>query len=359
MQAPQEKRIDPQAIRAEYPGLAPVTYVDTASLGLVARATEEVARMEQERLMEEGSARAVHWHVQGRTEVTGLVATHIGGGAAGTVLVQSFTVGLARLAPLMKHRAKVLLVGGDYPTLHAPFRWNGFDTVDIQPLADGTIPLERLAAALERERPQVVAISHVQWATGFRTDLDALGALCRSYGAWTLVDATQSWCNVPIDLRGTPIDILAASGYKWPLAGMGNGFFHLAEHVREELAERNGFDCVPALSDGHLDPVALVRLGHALERSLALGMDAVASRVRTLCDLAVDRLDSAGVQLLNGRDAASRGGILIIAGGPEQLARMQQSGVQAQVRGAGIRVGFHFYNNEADVERLVASVVEG
>jgi len=359
MGSEQEETIDWQAIRAAYPGLAPATYVDTASLGLVARATEEAARMEQERLMEEGSARSVHWHMQGRTAATGLVASHIGGEPAGTVLVQSFTVGLARLAPLMKHRAKVLLVGGDYPTLHAPFRWNGFDTVVIQPLADGTIPLELLAAAMEKERPQLVAISHVQWATGFRTDLDALGALCRSHGAWSLVDATQSWCNAPLNLRGTPIDILAASGYKWPLAGMGNGFLHLAEHVREELAERNGFDAMAALSEGHLDPVALVRLGDALERSLALGMDAVAGRVRALCDLAVDRFDRAGVQLLNGRDPATRGGILIIAGGPEQLARMQRAGVQAQVRGAGIRVGFHFYNNETDVERLVASVAEG
>src|SRR5690606_1979975 len=137
-----------------------------------------------------------------------------------------------------------------------PFRWNGFDTVVIQPLADGTIPLELLAAAMEKERPQLVAISHVQWATGFRTDLDALGALCRSHGAWSLVDATQSWCNAPLNLRGTPIDILAASGYKWPLAGMGNGFLHLAEHVREELAERNGCDAMAARAEGHLDPVA-------------------------------------------------------------------------------------------------------
>ena len=78
-------------------------------------------------------------------------------------MVQSFTVGLAQLAPLLKHRPKVLLIGHDYPTLHAPFALPGFQRVVVPPEADGTISLDTLRAALERERPQLVAISEVQW----------------------------------------------------------------------------------------------------------------------------------------------------------------------------------------------------
>lgn len=355
----QDAAIDWQAVRADYPGLVQATYLDTASLGLLARSTADAAIAEQDRLMGSASARFVHWHAEGRAAVGRQVAAHIGGEAAGTVLLPSFTTGMARLAPLLRHRGKVLLVGGDYPTLHAPFRWNGFEAVVLEPLADGSIPLDLLADAVARERPQLVAISHVQWATGHRIDLHALTALCRAHGAWSVVDATQSWCCVPIDLREAPVDILGASGYKWPLAGMGNGFFHLAGHVREELAARNGFDALGALAEGHVDPVALVRLADALERSAGWGAKAVSERVEALCGLAVERLGRAGVQLLSGHHPDTRGGILIIAGGADRLARMQQAGVQAQLRGAGIRVGVHFYNNEADVERLVASVAEG
>lgn len=350
-----------KAIRAEYPGLEYGTYVDTSSCGLIARSTEEAARKEQERLMMEGSARFMHWHGKGKADVVDLVARHIGGSTSGSALLQNFTGGMARLAPMLKHRRKVLLVGGDYPTLHAPFKWarqapDGFEIVTVEPATDGTIPMDLLTATMERERPQLVAISHVQWRTGFMIDLHALTELCRAHGAWSVVDATQSWCSVPIDLHNVPVDILGASGYKWPLAGFGNGFFHLSETVRAELSEKNGFDPIGALSEGHLDPVALVRLSDAVERSLAIGTDAVRERLLQLCDHAVDRLSSAGVRILNGTDPTTRGGILIIEGDEKRLAKMREAGVQAQLRGAGIRIGIHFYNNGEDVERLVKAL---
>lgn len=347
---------DWQTIRKDYPGLERSTYTDTSACGLIARSTEEAARLEQERLMLEGSVRFLHWHGKGTANLLDLVARHIGGNAAGTVLLQNFTSGMSRLAPMLKHRKKVLLVSGDYPTLHAPFTWNGFEIVLVKPAADGSIPMDLLAATMERERPQLVAISHVQWTTGYLIDLHALTELCHAHGAWSVLDITQSWCSMPIDLRRTPVDIVGSSGYKWPLAGFGNGFFHLSESVRTELNEKNGFAPIGALSEGHLDPVTLVRLSDALERSLTFGTEAVRQRVQQLCDLAVDQLQKAGVRVLNGTDPSTRGGILIIEGDDKRLAKMRDAGVQGQLRGAGIRVGIHFYNNEEDVERMVKGV---
>lgn len=343
---------DWNVIRANYPGLDNVTYLDTSSCGLIAGATMNEGNAEQERLMREGSARFGHWHGKGRRDVVNTVAAHIGGNVTGTALLQSFTSGMTRLAPMLKHRKKVLLVGGDYPTLHAPFQWNGFEVVMMDPAPDGTIPMDLLANAIERERPQLVAISHVQWQTGFMIDLNAFTEICRAHGAWSLVDATQSWCSALIDLRNTPIDILGSSGYKWPLAGFGNGFFHLSEAVRTELRERNGYEPIAALSEGHLDPIALVRLGDALQRSMSIGVDTIAQRVDELCDQAVQKLDQIGVHILNGTDPKSRAGIIMLEGGEERLANLRNAGVQAQLRGAGIRIGIHFYNNEEDVERL-------
>ena len=345
--------IDWKTVRAEYPGLSGQTYLDTGSMGLMARSTVEVASAEQERLIKEGSTRGIYWMMEGLPQIAGEVAAHIGGDAAGTVLFQSFTAGLARIAPLLKHRPKVLLVGGDYPTLHGPFQWNGFEVAMVQPEADGSIPLELLAAAMEKERPQVVGISHVQWTTGYTIDLKAFGMICRQHGAWSVVDITQSWCCVPIDLRTAPIDIIGGSGYKWPLGGFGNGFFHLAPQVRAELAECNVFDPVKALSEGHLDPVAHVRLRDGLKRHAAMGTENVWARMQQLSAFAVQRLDAAGVRILNGTDAATRAGILIIEGGKERQAVLRAAGIPAQLRGAGLRIGIHFYNNEEEIEKLV------
>lgn len=344
---------DHSAIRSTYPPLADLCYLDTSSMGLMAESTVRAAQEEHERLMREGSARLFQWMFGGHAEVARTVATNIGGTDQGTALVQSFTVGLAQLAPLLKHRPKVLLIGNDYPTLHAPFALPGFQRVVVPPEADGTISLETVRNSLERERPQLVAISEVQWLTGFRIDLFALAEICRSFGAWSLVDVTQSWCVRPLDVQAVGIDIIGASGYKWPLAGFGNGFMHLSEAVRAELKERNGVDPIAMLNAGHRDPVALTRLQHALERIATIGPQRVADHVSAVCAYAIDRFDAAGITVLQGRRPEHRAGILLLQGEEAQVKRLEQQGVKVAFRGNGIRVGIHFYNSTADIDRLV------
>lgn len=344
---------DHYAVRAHYPALNDHCYLDTSSMGLMAESTVQAANEEHERLMHEGSARLFQWMFGGNADVARTVAANISGTEQGTALVQSFTVGLAQLAPLLKHRPKVLLIGHDYPTLHAPFALPGFQRVVVPPEADGTISLDTVREAMERERPQLVAISEVQWLTGFRIDLHALATLCRAFGAWSLVDITQSWCVVPLDLQAAGIDIVGASGYKWPLAGFGNGFLHLSEAVRAELKERNGVDPIAMLNAGHRDPVALTRLQNALERVAAIGPQRIADHVNALCTYAIARFDAAGIPVLHGRDPAQRAGILLVQGDEAHVKRLEEYRVKVAFRGKGIRVGIHFYNNEADIDRLV------
>jgi site-specific DNA-methyltransferase (adenine-specific) len=62
------------------------------------------------------------------------------------------------------------------------------------------------------------------------------------------------------------------------------------------------------------------------------------------------------LRVINGRDPLHRAGILMIEGDQQRLDQMCQAGVQAQLRGAGIRIGIHFYNDEGDVERLVGAL---
>ncbi|HRP00433.1 MAG TPA: aminotransferase class V-fold PLP-dependent enzyme [Flavobacteriales bacterium] len=341
------------ALRAAYPAFHDLCYLDTSSMGLMAEGTVQAAQREHERLMREGSARLLEWMFGGNAEVAHTAAASIGGSEAGTSLVQSFTVGLAQLAPLLKHRPKVLLIGHDYPTLHAPFALPGFQPVVVPTEADGTISLDTVCDTLERERPQLVAISEVQWLTGFRIDLSALAALCRAFGAWSLVDITQSWCAVPLDVQTAGIDIVGASGYKWPLAGFGNGFLHLSETVRAELKERNGVDPIAMLNAGHRDPVALTRLQDALQRIAAIGPERIAAHMNALCAYAVDRFDAAGIPVLHGRRAEQRAGILLLQGDEARVKRLEEQRVKVAYRGKGIRVGIHLYNNTADIDRLV------
>jgi selenocysteine lyase/cysteine desulfurase len=250
----------------------------------------------------------------------------------------------------------VLLVEGDYPTLHAPFERGGYEAVWFRPGSDGTIPMNALEEVLLREKPDILAISHVQWRTGYMVDLLAITEICRTNGILTVIDATQSWGSVPLDVEAMGIDILGASGYKWPLAGFGNGFMYLSEAASNEIKDRSGIDPISAITGGHNDPVALVRLAHALERMERIGVAAIAERVNGLFEYAVDELDRIGVKVLNGRDPACRAGILMIEGDEALLSRSKEKGIRVALRGQGIRVGIHYYNTVMDIDRLVKAL---
>ena len=82
--------------------------------------------------------------------------------------------------------------------------------------------------------PACWPISSVEFASGFRNDLDALGELCRERGVFFFVDAIQALGVFPLDVQQTPIDALAADGHKWLLGPEGAGI----AYVRREWVER-------------------------------------------------------------------------------------------------------------------------
>ncbi len=74
-----------------------------------------------------------------------------------------------------------------------------------------TVTLDDIAARIT-PRTRLLAISSVQWSSGYRVELAALGALCRERNIWFVVDAIQQLGAVPIDVRATPIDSSPAAG---------------------------------------------------------------------------------------------------------------------------------------------------
>ncbi|MDQ6830578.1 MAG: aminotransferase class V-fold PLP-dependent enzyme, partial [Gemmatimonadota bacterium] len=106
-----------------------------------------------------------------------------------------------------------------------------FDMVPCQ----GVLPDEdAIVAALDRPGVRALAISWVSFATGYRVDLARLGRECRARGIYLVVDAMQGVGALMLDVRETPVDILACGGQKWLLSPWGTGFVY----VRDELVQR-------------------------------------------------------------------------------------------------------------------------
>ena len=75
----------------------------------------------------------------------------------------------------------------------------------------------------------------MQFSTGYRVDLAALGSFCRSRGIYLHVDGIQSLGMLRCDVRAMKIDFLSAGAHKWLLGPVGTGFFYCREELLDEL----------------------------------------------------------------------------------------------------------------------------
>src|SRR5687767_8866268 len=96
------------------------------------------------------------------------------------------------------------------------------------------VPLERIMEEVRHPRTRLVALSHVEFASGQRHDLATIGKFCRENGKLFAVDAIQSVGVLPVDVQGMFIDYLSADGHKWMLGPEGAGIFY----CRRELLKQ-------------------------------------------------------------------------------------------------------------------------
>lgn len=240
---------------------------------------------------------------------------------------------------------------------------------------DNRLCIDDLRAAIDG-RTRIVSLSFVEFASGFRNDLDAIGTLCREHGIYFFVDAIQGLGVLPLDVQKTPIDFLAADGHKWLLGPQGAGLFY----IRRDLVERMrtvsvGWNSVIGCRDfsridfrlkphagrwesGTLNFPGITALGASLQLLLDTGVAAVAERILALTDHLCDSAAQAGLRIFSSRRPGAKSGIvsLIVPDrDPRQLKRQcREQGVVINQRAGRIRVSPHCYNTTEEIDRLVS-----
>jgi len=245
--------------------------------------------------------------------------------------------------------------------------------VRIVPHDRGGLTPERLAACLD-ERTRVVAVSSVQFLSGFRADLPALARLAHEAGAVLVVDAIQSLGVIPMDVRAAGVDILAANGAKWLLAPIGITILY----VRREWIERLQpvyayyraipspepylrYDWTTLRPDaGRFEPSSpnvdgIYGLHAALSLLLEVGIERIQARVLDLTDRLLEGLEALGLEILTPREREARAGIVSFrtADVLRDYGRLRKARVLVSLREGYLRVSPHFYNTPAEVDRLL------
>lgn len=236
---------------------------------------------------------------------------------------------------------------------------------------DGAVTPEAVEDAIG-PRTRLVAVSSVQFASGHRTDVDAIGRLCRDRDVLFVVDAIQQAGAFPIDVKASGIHAMAACSHKWMLGLLGIGFLYVDRDLLARLRPvLVGWHSVedPFAFDGtrfdlrsdasRLEEAApsfplVYGLGAAVEMLLDAGVADVASHITGLLDRAANALEAIGCEVSPAPE--HRAGILMIkpAADVDALAEAcVERNIAVSVRRGRLRLSPHLYNNEDDVDALV------
>ena len=296
-------------------------------------------------------------------------------------LVQTTSLGLNLAAHALPFVEGDLVVVSDkefpsnvYPWKLLKDRGVGLEIVSCTP--EGWPDEDALVRQLADPRVKALAISAVQFATGYRADLARLSAETRKRHKLLIVDGIQAVGCYPIDVRKTPVDILTAAAQKWMLGPWGAGFLYarkeLIPALTPDVANWLGYagsDDVTQLTsyhDRHHPNARRFEIsGHALQDLVGLttsanfladlGPQAIVAHVRTIHEPVIAAARKRGIAIASPTDAARPCTLSLRPADPAALyAKLGAAGVDCSLREGLIRLSPHCYNTVEEMERVAA-----
>ncbi len=231
------------------------------------------------------------------------------------------------------------------------------------------------------QHTRIVAISHVQFASGFRVDLARLGRAARQHDALFVVDSIQALGVVPTNVEAEYVDVAAGASHKWLLGPEGVGYLYLSDRARERIEPTLvGWVSVPNPDDylnfdqgwnrGTLawetgtGPTALV---HGLKASLELlnrfGVANIAAYLEELTDYLCETLKRTNYEVVSSRAPGEKSQIVCIRhrGGRSAMAlyhHLLTRNIVTAPRGDRLRLAPHLYNTSHEVDELIKTLPE-
>jgi selenocysteine lyase/cysteine desulfurase len=245
------------------------------------------------------------------------------------------------------------------------------------PERDGRIDDGELLSRIDG-RTRMLALSWVQYASGYRCDLARIGRACSERGILLVVDVIQGLGALELDVERDLVDVAVASAHKWLLGPEGIGLLYVSDRTVERFRPvRSGWrsmrdqlgwtefrvdfnEGAKRFESGTLNAYGITALGASLEILLEAGMDEVERRVLALTQRAATGLSERGWQVISSRAEGETSGI-VTAVHPERPAgetvrRLAERGVIVADRAGRFRVSPHFYNTEDEVDRMLAEL---
>jgi selenocysteine lyase/cysteine desulfurase len=271
-----------------------------------------------------------------------------------------------------------VLTDWEFPTIgqiwHAQ-EARGARVVHVQEAADGTIPSEHFAAAIDDDT-LLVSITHVCYRHGAMNDVRAVVELAHERGAYVLLDAFQTVGSLPVDVKELGVDFLGAGVLKYLLGSAGLGFVYcrrdLVDKVRptatgwfadEDIFAMDHTDYSPARTAARFQsgtpPVPAIYAGIAgIELMQEIGIAETRAHVNELNDHLIAGLDELNAKLVTPRAPDRRGALVCVKSTDARalVAALDHDAIVTSERDSNLRISAHAYNTVADVDAVLAAL---
>lgn len=367
------------ALRELFPITRQYTYLNHAAVSPLPLPTLKAIETQLKDVHENGSVNFQDW-LDTKEEARRLLANLLGARPEQVAFMRNTSDALSTVANGLTWRQ-----GDNIVTFHGEFPSNIYPWLRIRDVfgvevrmceeRDGRVDFEDLSKLVD-QKTRVVAISQVQFASGFRTNLERLGRLMRQHDALLVVDAIQALGVVPIDVEAELVDVAAGASHKWLLAPEGIGYLYLSDRARERIQPTLvGWISVPQPEDfqnfeqgwnkGTLawetgtGPASLLYgLKASLELLTALGVAQTGRYLEELTDHLCNRLQSGPYEVVSSRLAGDKSQIVCIRqpSGMSAMAlyvHLKKQNIITAPRGDRLRIAPHVYNTREDIDALV------
>ncbi|HUI09032.1 MAG TPA: aminotransferase class V-fold PLP-dependent enzyme [Bacteroidota bacterium] len=253
--------------------------------------------------------------------------------------------------------------------------------VDFIEAPDGRLTADLVASRMG-QHTRLLALSAVQYLSGYREDLRSIGIMCRNNSTILAVDGIQAAGAIRLDVQKMYIDALSAGSQKWQMGPHGTGFLYLTDDLQARIRQRNlGWLSVenpwdfhnfsqPLASSarryegGSLNMPGLWGLQEAIATLIEFGPDGIESHILAVTSRLMERLSRIdGLELFSPVADEERGGIVTVSLAPPLDARavfgaLQERGATIALRDGMLRYSPHFYNTIGEMDEVAEMTEE-
>jgi selenocysteine lyase/cysteine desulfurase len=365
-------------IRALFPVTKHAIYLNNAAVSPPPLKTIEAIQSQLQDVSENGSVNFRNW-VAVKDRARQLISGMLGARPEQVAFTRNTSDGLSTVANGLDWRPGDNLVTfrNEFPSNIYPWlRVRDALGVEVRMCRerDGRIDLDEMVQLIDK-KTRIVAISHVQYASGFRACLERLGRAARLHDALLVVDVIQGLGVIPLDVEAELIDVAAGACHKWLLTPEGVGLLYLSSRARERIQPTLvGWVSVPNAEDynnfeqgwnrGTLawetgtGPASLL---HGLEASLDLltetGIPRIQSYLEALTDQLCEQLQKKNYEVVSSRRAGEKSQIVCIRHtlgltSMELYSHLKKRNIITAPRGDRLRISPHFYNTLEEIDEL-------